>query len=119
VDAQLLLELDHQLEQDAVAVLGVSDDAGELPEVGLLLARGGAQRGRVDGADALGEDAEAATAEDLARVVADLLEVRGALDEDVRAPWRISSPQILVGMSTSRPQPSPSPSTLPARWSIF
>ena len=34
-------------------------------------------------------------------------------------PWRTSSAQILRGMSTSRPQPSPSPSTLPARWSIF
>ena len=34
-------------------------------------------------------------------------------------PERTSSAQILRGMSSSRPQPSPSPSTLPARWSIF
>ena len=34
-------------------------------------------------------------------------------------PARISSAQILRGMSSSTPQPSPSPSTLPARWSIF
>jgi hypothetical protein len=35
--------------------------------VGFLLARGGAERGGIDGADALGEDAKAALAEDLAR----------------------------------------------------
>jgi hypothetical protein len=34
-------------------------------------------------------------------------------------PWRISSAQIFRGMSIRRPQPSPSPSTLPARCSIF
>ncbi len=34
-------------------------------------------------------------------------------------PERTSSAQILRGMSTRMPQPSPSPSTLPARWSIF
>ena len=32
---------------------------------------------------------------------------------------RTSSAQILRGMSISTPQPSPSPSTFPARWSIF
>ena len=83
MDAELLLELDLELEQDPVRVGGLGDQAGELPEVGLLLAGGRAERGRVDGADALGEDAEAAAAEDLAGVVADLLEVGGALDEDV------------------------------------
>ncbi len=49
----------------------------------LLLARGGAEGGRVDGADPLGEDAEAALAEQLAGVVLDPLAVLGALDEDV------------------------------------
>ena len=34
-------------------------------------------------------------------------------------PTRTSSAQILLGMSTRIPQPSPSPSTFPARWSIF
>ena len=34
-------------------------------------------------------------------------------------PLRTSSAQILRGRSSIRPQPSPSPSTLPARWSIF
>ena len=34
-------------------------------------------------------------------------------------PVRTSSAQILRGMSTRIPQPSPSPSTLPARCSIF
>ena len=34
-------------------------------------------------------------------------------------PLRTSSCQIARGMSTITPQPSPSPSTLPARWSIF
>ena len=83
MDAELLLELDQQVEEDAVAARGVGDEAGELPEVGLLLARGRAERGGVDGADPLGEDAEAALAEQLAGVVLDLLEVLGALDEDV------------------------------------
>ena len=34
-------------------------------------------------------------------------------------PLRTSSAQSLRGMSSSTPHPSPSPSTLPARWSIF
>ena len=83
MDAELLLELDQQVEEDAVAARGVGDEAGELPEVRLLLARGRAERGRVDDADPLGEDAEAALAEQLAGVVLDLLEVLRALDEDV------------------------------------
>ena len=41
------------------------------------------------------------------------------VSEGLWPPARTSSAQILRGMSTSRPQPSPSPSTLPARWSIF
>ena len=48
VDAEPLLELDQQVEEDAVAARGVGDEAGELPEVRLLLARGRAERGRVD-----------------------------------------------------------------------
>ena len=133
MDAELLLELDHQVEDGAVAVGGVGDQAGELPEVRLLLARGRAERRRVDRPDPLGEDPEAAAAEDLAGVVADLLAGPGSARRRCgrprtrrrgRArgcgrPARTSSAQILRGMSTSRPQPSPSPSTLPARWSIF
>ncbi len=83
MDAEPLLELDQQVEEDAVAVAGVGDEAGQLPEVGLLLARGRAEGGRVDDADALGEDAEAALAEQLAGVVLDPLAVLGAVDEDV------------------------------------
>ncbi len=83
VDAELALELDQQVEEDAVAVRGVGDEAADLPEVGLLLARGRAEGGRVDDPEALGEDAEAAGAEDLARVVLDLLQVLRAFDEDV------------------------------------
>ncbi len=73
MDVELLLELDQQLEEDAVAVGGVGDEAGDLPEVRLLLARGRAERRRVDDADPLGEDAEAAFVEQLAGVVLDLL----------------------------------------------
>ena len=83
MDVEPLLELDQQVEEDAVAARGVGDEAGELPEVRLLLARGRAERGRVDDADPLGEDAEAALAEQLAGVVLDPLEVLRALDEDV------------------------------------
>ncbi len=82
--AEALLELDQEVEEDAVTALGVGDEAGDLPEVGLLLARGRAEGRGVDRAEALGEHAEAAAAEQLAGVVADLLEVLGALDEDVR-----------------------------------
>ena len=83
MDVELFLQADHQVEEDRVAALGVGDEAGELPEDRLLLARGRAERGRVDDADPLGEDAEAAFGEQLAGVVLDLLEVLGALDEDV------------------------------------
>ena len=75
MDAEPLLELDQQVEEDAVAARGVGDEAGDLPEVRLLLARGRAERGRVDRPDPLGEDPEAALAEQLAGVVLDLLEV--------------------------------------------
>ena len=83
MDLEALLELDQQVEEDLVAARGVGDEAGELPEVRLLLARGRAERGRVDRADPLGEDAEAALAEQVAGVVLDALEILGALDEDV------------------------------------
>ena len=83
MDAEPALQLQQQLEDDGVAVLGVGDEAGDLPEDRLLLARGRAERGRVDLALALGEDAEAALGEQLAGVVLDLLDVLGALDEDV------------------------------------
>ena len=63
MDAQLLLQLDQEVEEDVVAARGVGDEAGELPEMGLLLARRGPERDRVDGAEALGEDAEATLAE--------------------------------------------------------
>ena len=83
MDAEPRLELDQQVEEDTVAALGVGDQARDLPEVGLFLARGRSERGRVDGAVALGEDAEAAAAEQLAGIVLDPGEVLGALDEDV------------------------------------
>ena len=76
----------------------------------------------------LGQDPEAGAAEDLAGVVADLLEVGGSLDEDVghreggveRESGVVAAAADLLGpdrrgMSTRMPQPSPSPSTLPAR----
>ena len=83
MDAEPALQLEQQLEDDGVAVLGVGDEAGDLPEDGLLLTRGRAERGRVDLAAALGEDPEAALGEQLAGVVLDLLDVLGALDEEV------------------------------------
>ena len=49
----------------------------------LFLARGGAEGGRVDDTDPLGEDAEAPLAEQLAGIVLDALAILGALDEDV------------------------------------
>ncbi len=39
------LQLDQQVEEDLVAARGVGDEAGDLPEVRLLLARGRAERG--------------------------------------------------------------------------
>ena len=83
MDAELLLESDQQVEEDAVAARCVGDEAGELPEVRLLLARRGTERGRVDGADPLGEDAEASLTEQLAGVVPHLLAILGTLDEGV------------------------------------
>ena len=50
----------------------------------LLLARRGAERLRVGGANPLGEDAEAGAPQELARIVADAVEVGRAVDEDVR-----------------------------------
>ena len=132
MDAQLLLERDLQVEDGPVGLGGLRHQAGELPELRFLLARRRAEGGRVDRPDPLGKDPEAGAAEQLARVVADFLQVLRPLHEDVGdregviererglcPPWRTSSAQILVGMSTRRPQPSPSPSTFPARWSIF
>ena len=78
MDVEALLELDQEVEEDAVAVAGVGDEAGDLPEVRLLLARGRAEGGRVDDADPLGEDAEAAAAEQLAGVVLDPLDGPGS-----------------------------------------
>ena len=83
MDVEPLLQLDQQVEEDAVAAGGVGDQAGDLPEVRLLLAGGGAERRRVDDADPLGEDAEAPPPEQLAGIVLDPLAVPGALDEDV------------------------------------
>ena len=83
VEAELGLQRDHQVEGDAIAALRVREQPGDLPEVGLLLAGGGPQRLRIDHAQALGEDPEAAATEDLAGVVASLLDVAGALDEHV------------------------------------
>ena len=49
----------------------------------LILASRGAERLRVDGAEPLGEDAEAPAAEDLAGIVERLVHIAGALDEDM------------------------------------
>ncbi len=83
MDAELLLEDDLQVEDGAVGAGGFGHETRELPELGLLLARGRAEGGRVDSADALGEDPEARAAQQLSGPVADLLEVLRALDEDV------------------------------------
>ena len=83
VDPELLLEGDLQVEEGAVGVGGLGDQAGELPELRLLLASRRAEGGRVDRADPLGEDPEAGLAEQLAGAVADLLQVLRAFDEDV------------------------------------
>ena len=80
---ELGLEREHEVKRDALASLRVRKDARNLPEVGLLLAGRGAQRLRLDLAHSLGQDPEAAPPEDLAGVVAGLLDVPGALDEHV------------------------------------
>ena len=92
----------------------------------------GAERLRVDVAEPLGEDAEAAPPEELAGVVQRLLascerskktcataNASSSASAGLWPPARTSSDQILRGMSTRTPQPSPSPSTFPARCSIF
>src|SRR5205823_495429 len=63
VDAELLLELDHQVEDDPVDPVGVGDEAPDLPEVRLLLPGGGTERLRLGYADALREHADAAAPE--------------------------------------------------------
>ena len=75
MEAELGLELRHQPEEPAVAVARVGEQAGDLPELGLLLARGRPQGLRLGRAEALGEDAKAAAPEQLARVVARRLEL--------------------------------------------
>ena len=84
MEAELGLELDIRSKVSGRAASASGEQPGDLPEVRLLLARGRPERLRVDHPEALGEDAEAAAAEDLARVVASALDVGGALDEDVR-----------------------------------
>ena len=81
VEAELLLQLDHQLVEAAIAPLRRREQAAHLPEVGLLLTGGGAKRLRLDRAEPLGEDPEAGPAEQLAGVVARFLDVLGALHE--------------------------------------
>ena len=83
MDSELALELDRQLEQGALAARVLADQAADLPEMGLFLARGRPERRGVDGPDPLSENAEAGPAEDGAAVVLDSLEVLRALDEDV------------------------------------
>ena len=83
VHRQLLLELDRDLEQDAVPRAGVGYQHRHLPEVRFLLARRRAQRGAVDLILALGEQAQAAAVEDRARIRLDLVEVGLAGDEHV------------------------------------
>ena len=83
VEAELGLELGHETEQAAIAVAGVGEQAGDLPELRLFLTRGGAQRLRHGRAEALGENAKAAAPEQLARIVTRLLELLRTIDEDV------------------------------------
>jgi hypothetical protein len=75
VDAELVLELDLEAEQGVVSLGGVGNETADLPEVGLLLTGGRAEGGGVDSSHPLGEDPEAAAAEDLASAPADLLEI--------------------------------------------
>ncbi len=83
MDAELLLEDDLQVEDGAVGARGLRHETRELPELGLLLARGRAEGGRVDSAEALGEDPEARAAEQLSGPMANLLEILRPFDEDV------------------------------------
>src|SRR5262249_6385207 len=82
-DAQLLLQGDLQVEEGAVGVRRLGYEAGELPELRLLLAGGGTEGCGVDRPDPLGEDPEAGLPEQLTRAMSDLLQILGALDEDV------------------------------------
>ncbi len=84
MEAELGLEVAAQVLQVAVDALLGRQQSRDLPEVGLLLARGRTERLRVDRAEPLGEDPEAGAAEQLAGVVERPLEVGGALDEQVR-----------------------------------
>ena len=81
VDAELLLQRDLQVEEGPVGVGGLGDQACELPELRLLLARRRAEGGRVDRAQPLGQDPEARLAQELAGAMANLLQVLRALDE--------------------------------------
>ncbi len=83
VEGELGLELGRQRVERPVPLVGRREQAAELPEVGLLLACGGAQRLRLDGAEALGQDSHAGAAQKLAGVVQRPLDVLGALDEHV------------------------------------
>ncbi len=132
VDAELALELDHQLE-DALGAGGVGDEAADLPEVGLLLAGGGARgpasspcRGARRGSGSRRRPGPGGRRAGACRGPASARRRRGRRRSRRRGratglwpPARTSSAQILRGMSTRTPQPSPSPSTLPARCSIF
>ena len=64
---QLRLDLDRDVEQHAVAGVGVRHQHPDLPEVGLLLARGVPQRGAVDAVLDLGQHAQAGAMERLPR----------------------------------------------------
>ncbi len=75
MDAELHLELDLELEQSAVEVRRLGNQPGDLPEVGLFLSCRGAECRRVGGTNSLGQDPETGPAEDLARIVPDLLDV--------------------------------------------
>jgi len=132
VDAEPLLQLDHQVEEDPVTALGVGDQARHLPEVRLLLPRRRPSAVESTAPIPLGENPETTLSEELVRIVLQPLTVLGALDEDMRGlrkrdqgrakgrgAVRTSSAQILRGMVEQQPAAVSSPSTLPARCSIF
>ena len=84
VAAELRLERDRQAEGDADRVAWRRASSPPTCQKCGSSSRAVAPSAcRVDGAEPLGEDAEAAAAEDLAGVVARLLEVLGAIDEQV------------------------------------